>query len=279
MQANIAELWIYPIKGCAGTRLSAVPALSTGLQFDRCMMVVDAQSGRFITQRSHPAMALIKPSIVGHSVHLEGLNQPPVSIPLNPPLDIDTAFKSVTVWNDTLPAQDMGKAAANWFSQALNNDVRLVRFDTSQQRKVKGSDHITHQFADGYPYLMLSKASLRALNERLMKNSGQSVRADRFRANIILDDVDAHTEDFSESMEHPSGGRFIMQSPCTRCEVPNIDQTTGVRNALHEPSLTLSQYRYDKALGGVTFGMNAALERRTECLLREGDVLALALAF
>ncbi len=283
MQALIAELWIYPIKGCAGTRLGAAQALTTGLQHDRCMMLVDASTGRFITQRSHPKMALIKPRVVGDSLHLSGLDlgQAALCIAMQSGSQTDTVTVAVTVWRDTVPALDMGDAAAAWFSAALNADLRLVRFDPAQTRTVKSTHalaaHQTHQFADGYPYLVLSKASLHSLNERLVANGAAAIGADRFRANIIIDGVDAHTEDFSASMAHHSGTVISMVSPCTRCQVPTIDQSTGVANPQHEPTMTLNAYRYDSVEDGVTFGMNAVISQNIE--LREGDQLNVALSF
>jgi uncharacterized protein len=273
MQATIAELWVYPIKGCAGTRLQSAQALPTGLQYDRCMMVVDAVTGRFITQRSHPKMALIKPVIEGNALLLSGLGQTPLSLPMQSTLQA----KTVTVWGDTLLAIDMGDEAAAWFSAALAVQLRLVRFDPLQIRAVKRVAHQTHLFADGYPYLVLSKASLRALNERLLASGAQAIGADRFRANIIIDDVDAHTEDFATSMTHPSGALLTMVAPCTRCQVPTIDQMTGAADAQHEPTMTLNAYRYDSVEDGVTFGMNATVNAAFK--LTEADVLGIELAF
>jgi uncharacterized protein len=273
MQATIAQLWVYPIKGCAGTRLLSAQALPTGLQYDRCMMVVDAVTGRFISQRSHPKMALIKPVIEGNALHLSGLGQAPLSLPMQSMLQA----KTVTVWGDTLPAIDMGDEVATWFSAALSAQLRLVRFDPLQIRAVKRVARQTHQFADGYPYLVLSKASLRALNERLLANGASAIGADRFRANVIIDDVDAHTEDFAASMTHPSGALLTMVAPCTRCQVPTIDPMTGVADAQHEPTMTLSAYRYDSVEDGVTFGMNAVIS--ISCELQVGDALIVSLAF
>jgi uncharacterized protein YcbX len=237
------------------------------------MLVVDAQSGRFLTQRSHTKMALIRPAIQDHLLTLSMAGAAPLRLDLN----AGEAAKTITVWRDTLPAIDMGDAAAQWLSGALGSDVRLVRFDPAQRREVKTNAQQHYLFADGYPYLVLSLASVNALNERLISQGQSPVGADRFRANIILDAVDAHTEDYAASLSHANGSHIELAAPCTRCAVPNIDQLTGVSNAMHEPSATLSAYRYDKGLDGVTFGMNAFIS--LACELREGDQLKVNLAF
>jgi uncharacterized protein YcbX len=63
VQGRIAQLWVYPVKSCAGVQVPAVRLDATGLAQDREWMVVDPQ-GVFLTQRSHPRMALIQPELL-----------------------------------------------------------------------------------------------------------------------------------------------------------------------------------------------------------------------
>lgn len=276
MQAVISELWTYPIKSCQGHRLTVAQALPTGLQYDRCMMVVSADGGKMVSQRSHPFMALICPTIAEGALTLNAPGLPCLTLSMNS----HNGTKRVTVWGDTLNAIDMGDEVARWFSSALKCEVRLVRFDPEQKRLVKKSllgvvEH--HHFADGYPYLVLSLASLKGLNARLIASGSQAIPVNRFRPNIVLNDVDEHTEDFSSSLTHANGSVFTMHSPCTRCNVPTIDQASAIAALDQQPTLALSQYRFDALHDGVTFGMNALLNQA--CELRLGDVLNVNLAF
>jgi len=61
LQATIAQLWIYPVKSCAGVVMTEAELTPTGLAWDRAWMVVDDE-GEFVTQRELPRMALIQPS-------------------------------------------------------------------------------------------------------------------------------------------------------------------------------------------------------------------------
>jgi len=63
VQGRIAQLWVYPVKSCAGVQVPAVRLDATGLAQDREWMVVDPQ-GVFLTQRSHPRMVLIQPELL-----------------------------------------------------------------------------------------------------------------------------------------------------------------------------------------------------------------------
>ena len=60
--AIVTGLFVYPVKSCGGITLSEVSLLETGLAHDRQWMLVDAD-GHFVTQRTHPAMALIRTTL------------------------------------------------------------------------------------------------------------------------------------------------------------------------------------------------------------------------
>jgi uncharacterized protein YcbX len=61
-EATIAQLWVYPIKSCAGVSLTQSELTMQGLLFDRTWMVVDEQ-GDFLSQRECPRMAWIQPTV------------------------------------------------------------------------------------------------------------------------------------------------------------------------------------------------------------------------
>ena len=42
-QAILSEIWVYPVKSCAGVSLRQSLLTEAGLEWDRCWMVVDAQ--------------------------------------------------------------------------------------------------------------------------------------------------------------------------------------------------------------------------------------------
>ena len=74
-----------------------------------------------------------------------------------------------------------------------------MRFDPAQPRRcnpayVGGSDaHV--RFADGYPLLVLARASLDHLNERLAAKGERALPMDRFRPSVVLEGLEPHDED------------------------------------------------------------------------------------
>lgn len=260
----ISQLYVYPIKSCAGVAVSEAVLTDTGLEFDRAWMVVDAQ-GNFLTQRELPRMALIQPQLKTFDMVLRA----PGMLALHVALDGVEAPVRVSVWGDEVAAFDMGALAAQWFSDFLGVTARLVRFDPEHRRvsnlKWTGGVEALNQFNDGYPVLVVSQASLDELNEKLAAQGVAAVSMARFRPNIVLgsapgaDELLPHDEDRLEALDITTDAGAVqlrLVKPCPRCPIPNVDPATG----LSSPAVgdMLQSFRADARLNGaVTFGMNA----------------------
>lgn len=266
MRGSIAQLFIYPVKGCRGIALPSARVTERGLEHDREWMVVDA-AGRFVTQRTEPRLALITTAITATSLELAA----PGADPLQIPLDHAGVASPVIVWRDTVPGIDQGRAAGLWLSTCLGGDYRLVRFDPAARRhcnpQYAGTSGAHTAFADGYPLLVLSQASLDDLNARL----AVPLLIDRFRPNLLLAGLDAYDEDHIDELS--SGGVAVkMVKPCTRCQVTTIDQQTLERGL--EPLRTLAGYRHNALLDGVAFGMNAIVTAGVGAMLTRAAPVA-----
>ncbi len=138
---TLAQLYVYPIKSCGGYMLKQAELLTNGLKHDRTFMVVDAQTGHFVTQRTLPQMALISTEYKLGTIVVRA----PGMLRLDLPLDVAGEAMQVTVWNDTVDAFDMGEVAAQWFSVFLKRPLRLVRFDPAFDRICNPDWTGTHQ--------------------------------------------------------------------------------------------------------------------------------------
>lgn len=78
---------------------------------------------------------------------------------------------------------------------------------------------------------------------------------DRFRPNLVLRGCGvAHAEDAWTSLRI-GGARFRVTGPCPRCTVPDVAQSTGVRDTARAgPMATLKAYR-SRPGEGVLFGI------------------------
>ena len=248
---TVKSLHTYPVKSCKGIDLDASELTSSGLKWDRNWMVVD-EHGNFLTQRSHPKMALISTSMTLAALKLGAPGMPLVNISL---VHGAPAIRRVKVWDHACEAFDEGDHIAGWLADFLEIHCRLVRFDPGHRRVSDrhwtGTDEGLNRFSDGFPILVIAEASLADLNTRL----ASPLAMNRFRPNIVIDGVSAYDEDYLDRM---SAGSIILRivKPCTRCEITTTDQVTGARGP--EPLRTLSTYRSsERANGGITFGQNA----------------------
>ncbi len=271
LSARIAALYVYPVKSCRGVALSSTRVTERGFLHDREWMIVDA-TGRFLSQREVPALALVRTALSAGALELSDAGGSALAIAFDRP----GARREVTVWRDTVPAIDQGTDAASWLSARLGRDARLVRFDPGFRRACNrdyvGESGAHTGFADAYPLLVLSEASLADLNARL----APPLPMNRFRPNVVLGDCEAYDEDHIDQIA-AGAIRMKLVKPCTRCQITTTDQETAVRGS--EPLSTLAGYRMNAALDGVTFGVNAIVTAGFGSALRTGEQAQCTLRF
>jgi hypothetical protein len=280
----LTELRLYPIKSCGGIALREATLTSAGLMsehiYDREWMVVDAH-GEFLTQREHPKMALVKPRIKADTLEVRAPGMLSLEIPLDLPDPGHAPTLNVRVWNDTVKAYDCDDTTARWFSSFLGLPCRLARFHPDAQRftntKWTGGMDVPTLFADAYPMLVISEASLADLNDKLKERGRDALPMDRFRPNIVVNGIEAFEEDYAEALK-ADGAILKPVKPCSRCSTPSVDQATGEFGP--DPLDILQTYRADpKVDGGITFGMNAILLEGEGKVLRAGQEIEVTLAF
>jgi len=259
----VSLLNVYPVKGLKGIAVEAAVAGERGLEHDRRFMVVDS-GGHFLSQRELPAMATIWTEIAGDELRLAAPDRDEVSLPLRP-----AAGEPVraTVWDSECASIAPSPQADRWLSEALERPCRLVYMPGSTRRlsspRHAGPDRLVG-FADGYAFLVVSEASLDALNARLAR----PVPMDRFRANVVVKGCAPFAEDGWKELA-VGAAMLRMAKPCGRCQVTTTDQSTGEVTG-PEPLATLSAWRMSPEFGA-RFGMNAVAVRPGS--VRVGDAV------
>ncbi|KLU34927.1 Fe-S protein [Massilia sp. WF1] len=281
---TLSQLFLYPIKSCAGIAVQEATLLESGLSaqgvHDREWMLV-TEAGQFLTQREFPRMALIRPTPSGDQLRVSSPGMADLLLPLA--WQDEAPACRVQIWDDVVGAADCGEQAAGWFTEALDTRerVRLVRFrrDVVRPTSVKWTGGIPSQtrFADGYPLLLIGQSSLDDLNRRLRAAGRAALPMDRFRPNLVVASLEAFEEDYTASLS--TGAAEIRPvKPCARCPIPAIDQATGVSGP--DPLDILQTYRANPKLdGAVCMGMNCIVSAGAGSTLRVGQALAAELAF
>lgn len=258
---TLSEIHYYPIKSCAGTPVAAWEADALGFVHDRRWMLVDEENV-FLSQRELPKLALIKPEVKGDHLLVSAPGMPPLEVPLEP---TNTIRRLARVWRDLVEVSSTGAEADRWFSEFLGVDCRLVGLPDDSIRRVdpdyaRPEDHVT--LADGFPFLLISKASLADLNDRL----AEPLPMDRFRPNLVVGGCEPFAEDGWEEIRI-GDIYFRVAKPCARCAITTVDQETGKKGK--EPLTTLATFRNSPS--GVLFGQN--LIHEAPGTLRVGDAV------
>jgi uncharacterized protein YcbX len=245
---RLSGLFIYPIKSCAGIALEQAEVVERGLAFDRRYMLVDP-SGAFLTQREVPQLCRVATALEHEQLMVAAPGMPRLALPLRPAEDVSFERRPYRVW-DSAGSALAHPDGSRWFSELLKDDVTLLYMPDSERRAVNPSRARRGEivsFADAYPLLLMSEASLHDLNQRLSK----PVDMRRFRPNLVISGGEPYGEDGFATMRIGALS-FRGVKRCERCVVTTVDPDTGERG--DEPLRTLARYRLEDS--NVWLGMN-----------------------
>ena len=242
---TLAEIRIHPVKSLGGFTVQEAQLTDRGLEHDRRWMLVD-EEGNFMTQREVGTMASLHTS-----AHSEGFRV--TDIRTGATLDLPWSLSAGTermcsVWSDRVRTLVGEPAGSAWFSAQLGRSVQLVYMPDATKRRTDGryAKGLT-SLSDGFPFLLVSQASLDELNTRLPSPIGM----ERFRPNFVVAGGTAFQEDAWTDIRI-GDACFQLVKPCARCVVITTDQRSGLRDK--EPLRTLATYRSKG--NKVLFGMN-----------------------
>ena len=257
----LSDIRIYPVKSIAGISMQSSQVFPHGLDKDRLLMLID-DNGLFITQRKYTSLALLKTSFDNGAIKIIAPNQSELFIS---EADFGNSTTYVKVWRSECDGVVANEKINQWFSEYLQMSVRLIKYNHKKPRATDPSysqpgDIVS--YADGYPLLVISQASLDDLNSRLKT----PVTMDRFRPNIVVDGCRAYAEDCWKKIKIGQI-EFDAVKKCERCILTTIDPLTGIKDINRQPLNTLAEYRKEPA--GVMFGMN--LIPRSGGMIRRDD--------
>lgn len=251
---HLSALYRYPLKSGAGERLDQAWCGSFGLHGDRRWMLIDASNGRFLTQRSMPAMALLQLRWQGEAgVRLNAPGLPELEVPVP---TASTPLRGAFIWGEVRRVPDCGDEVAEWLSGFLGRAVRLVYLPEGDAIQVDlnfAKDGELTAFTDGFPFMLIGQASLDDLCARI----GRPLDMLRFRPSLVVAGAEPYAEDGWKRIRIGTIEFRVVKS-CTRCAIPLIDPVTAQRSPDLEPMATLLTYR--KSRDGVLFGQNLIAE-------------------
>jgi len=182
---RVVSIHIYPMKAARAVDLGESLVEPWGLVGDRRWLLVD-EDGRFVSQREEPSLARVMVTygpLTGTTGTTGTIRVSAAGFPgrriAAPATGQNANMLKVTVWGSTVLAAAAGPDGDEWFSAYLGRPVRLVYLDDPTRRPVDpeyGQDGDVVSFADGYPLLLTSTASLDELGRWLTETAGSPSR-------------------------------------------------------------------------------------------------------
>ncbi|MEV5349410.1 MOSC domain-containing protein [Streptomyces achromogenes] len=252
--AVVQSIHVHPVKALRGLSPRTAVVEPWGLAGDRRWTLID-DGGKVVTQRESPRLALAAAEpLAGGGIRLSAPGRPPLTVEVPEP----SGTVLVDVFRTKVEAVPAAAAAHAWCSAYLGTEVRLVHMDDPAVRRPVDPEYAlpgeTVSFADGFPLLVTTAASLEALNSAIADGPHAHegpLPMNRFRPNLVV----AGTEPWAEDdWIQISVGDVVFRAtkPSARCVVTTTDQDTAARG--REPLFTLARHR--RRDGKVLFGLN-----------------------
>ncbi|WP_136067902.1 MOSC domain-containing protein [Modicisalibacter radicis] len=244
-QARLAGLYRYPVKSTAGQALERARVTEEGLAGDRRYMLA-RPDGTFITARSHPQLQRVVALPVDGGL---ALSAPGLAAMEAREADFAATAFATGVWGDDFAALTTTERLDDWFGEVLGEPARLLWLGPRSPRYRSEIDRRV-SFADGYPLMLISQASLDELNTRM----DTTQRMAQFRPNLVVEGTAPYAEDGWKRIRIGEL-EFAVDKPCSRCKMVTVDPALGEFMPRGEPLRTLAGYRRG-ARGKIYFGQN-----------------------
>lgn len=260
---RITRIFLQPVKSLRGHGVEAADVDELGLAGDRRFLVVD-EAGTFLTQRSLPRMATVTARAEGEMLRLAAPGLAELQVPLRSPAAGGRSLRQVRIWkSEGLLAEDCGRDAARWLTEAIGAPCGLVRIGPEFVRPIplaRVPDPLKPRapgvaFSDAFPFMIIGEATLDDLNGRLADEGLPPMPMERFRPSFAFSGGTPFAEDTWPRLK-VGGLTLHAAGRCSRCILTCTDPWSGERG--HEPLRLLATYRRDaRDPSQVMFGQNA----------------------
>lgn len=259
MALSVSALYCFPVKSLGGMELNRAEIDRFGIQQDRRWMLVD-ENGQFLTQRQCAEMVFLTAQWLQGKLQITHKNGDQIELGRE---DFAGDTCQVQVWRDQCAAIAAPLFANQWLSDHLGRPCRLVYMPDSTFRRVDqnyAKQQETVSFADGFPLLLTTTASLENFNQHLP----QAIEMLRFRPNLVISGSEPWAED---NWQRIKVGELVFDvvKPCSRCAIPTINRS----NAQKEPEVFKALKKYRSQGKEVFFGQN--LIPQQQGIIKVGD--------
>lgn len=299
----MAEVLLYPVKSARCLRLTEAVCDREGLRMqsssitDRSFVVYDSKTKQVVTGRQKAKLVAVEVFVEGGVegemdggvvekewvvLRTEGVGEVRVEVGGKGDMiqtDIFGSFvegvdcgEEASVWLQKLLEGEEGRYRLLGYQAGVTKKRMLKNMDDAWTSLTSEQDHVTYQ--DGYPYLLVTSASLQEVVTRVeMESHGnQPITQTNFRPNFYVLTTLAPFDEDGWVEVRIGECVFLNVKPCTRCVLTTVDPS-GVRRNDMQPLKSLRRFRLMHEEFGTSpcFGVNLVLLKGG--VVREGDVV------
>jgi uncharacterized protein len=247
---RVSSLHFSPIKSCKAVDLDSAYAGPRGLEvgkiLDRGWVLID-DNDILVSQRQEPSLARVHIELLagqdGVADSIRVTSQGVASSIVLAQDSVEDVRQRAIIHREETVGHLAHSYVNQWFSQFLGKSVRAVYQQHDDKRFCDPNfavmpEHDTVSFADGFQYLVTTKATLEQLNSQL----SVPVPMQRFRPNIVVEHTAPEAEYTWRSITAGEAS-FRLVKPCTRCVMTTVDQELGVKTG-NEPLASLARTNF-----------------------------------
>ncbi|CAB3397605.1 unnamed protein product [Caenorhabditis bovis] len=252
---TVASLHLYPIKSCKPVDVFSFKCTKFGAALkemeDRSFLVVDENTGRFYTARQKPCLVNLRSIVESGILTVEAPNKDPVRINLEQVVKNNKILRATLFENLKQDGFDCGDEIANYIKEFIQEpNARLIYYKeglyterTVVPQKEWWNNPVPNRkddarYCDLAPFLLITDASLEALNEKLT----DKVTFRNFRPSIRIANFEPWEEDKWAQIK--IGDAFLeCFAPCTRCVLTTVDPVKGTMSPENQPLKKLREFR------------------------------------
>jgi molybdenum cofactor sulfurtransferase len=289
-----------PIKSCHAYSVPKGmpwPVTLHGLLYDREYFLISTATGRALSQKQYPRMALITPTI-NLETRIMFVSSPASPARLEIPLDMKLGSalangtlslrKDARVCADTIQSLVFtSQNIQDFFSAIVGVDCSLALYHPISSESMRffkphlpgnmsastpASDPLTTKreiwLSNESPFLLISQSSVDALSQATPQKTEISPAV--FRPNFVLEGNRAYSEDSFHQIRIGDVS-FDILGQCRRCHMVCVDPERGVKETQgNDVYLGLGKTRKNNT-GGVVFGIHMGLNGVTQGFVKVGD--------
>ncbi len=258
---ELAKVIVYPIKSCAGQEITSDwPLTPHGLLHDREWAVVRLDTGRIVSQKRYPRMALIRPRVDRSSGALTVQVGPEeFFVATSEPADGESGVDAVC-GQSVEPTLCTDLRIRDILTGWLGIPCTLARQSAANRHsKLIGTDRTPLLLSNESPFLLINQDSVDKVSEWLPDANhpdSSQCQAAVFRSNLIIRRTSGSSEPFAEDLPSQmtiGPHTFIAIGRCRRCQMVCIDPDNGtVKNGTY---LALAKHRRNDR-GRIEFGQH-----------------------